>query len=153
MENWSYEEYDSEGNVILKAQRRIYVHIYYNEKRAEDEKATFIKLLASAEQNLLAGACSEEQKTLCDRYLIRKTTPIRGMKIEYNEQAIRNHVKNFGYFIILSNEIKDPSEVLSIYRNKDLIEKSFGNLKNRLSMRRTGVSSDENLEGKLFIQF
>lgn len=153
MENWPYEEYDSDGNVILKAERRIYVHIYYNGKRSEDEKATFIKLLASTEQNLLAGTCSEEQKTFCDKYLTRKTTPIRGMKIEYNEQAIRDHVKNFGYFILLSNEIKDPSEALSTYRNKDLIEKSFGNLKNRLSMRRTSVSSDENLEGKLFVQF
>ena len=29
----------------------------------------------------------------------------------------------------------------------------FGNLKERLNMRRTSVSSSENLEGKLFVQF
>lgn len=40
-----------------------------------------------------------------------------------------------------------------IYRNKDLIEKSFGNLKERLDMRRMSVASEENFEGKLFIQF
>lgn len=153
MEKWPYEEYDSDGKVILKAERRIYVHIYYNGQRAEDEKRTFVKSLADAEQNLVAGTCSEEQKAFCDKYFIRKTTPVRGMKIEYNEQAIRDHIKNFGYFVLLSNEIKYASEALSIYRNKDLIEKSFGNLKNRLNMRRTSVSSDENLEGKLFVQF
>jgi len=39
------------------------------------------------------------------------------------------------------------------YRNKDLSEKAFGNLEERLDMRRTAVFSSENLEGKLFVQF
>jgi transposase len=153
MEKWPYEEYDEKGKVILKAERRIYAHIYYNGQRAEDEKTAFIRLLADAEENMLTETCSENQKILCNKYFNIKSTPVRGMKIEYNENVIRDHVKNFGYFILLSNEIKDSSNTLAIYRNKDLIEKSFGNLKNRLNMRRTGVSSDENLEGKLFIQF
>jgi len=33
------------------------------------------------------------------------------------------------------------------------VEKAFGNLKERLNMRRTTVSSDNALEGKLFVQF
>ena len=53
----------------------------------------------------------------------------------------------------MSNGIKDPVEALKIYRNKDLIEKSFGNLKERLDMRRMSVASEENFEGKLFVQF
>ncbi len=153
MEKWIYAEYDAKGNVVSKAERRIYVHIYYNGQRAEDEKATFLKSLADAASNQNEGACSDGQKALCDKFLIRKSTPVRGVKIEYNEEAIRTHVKNFGFFMLLSNEIKDPSEALAVYRNKDLIEKSFGNLKNRLNMRRTMVTSSENLEGKLFVQF
>ena len=42
---------------------------------------------------------------------------------------------------------------MEIYRNKDLVEKAFGNLKDRLNMRRTTVSSESALEGKLFVQF
>jgi len=53
----------------------------------------------------------------------------------------------------MSNSIKDPVTALRIYRNKDLIEKSFGNLKERLDMRRMSVASEENFEGKLFVQF
>ena len=34
-----------------------------------------------------------------------------------------------------------------------MIEKAFADLKDRLNMRRTSVSSEENLEGKLFLQF
>jgi len=40
-----------------------------------------------------------------------------------------------------------------VYRLKDLTEKAFHNLKERLSLRRTSVSSEQNLEGKLFVQF
>lgn len=45
-----------------------------------------------------------------------------------------------------------PLEVLRIHPASDLIEKSFGNLKDLLDMRRMPVSSEENFEGKLFVQ-
>ncbi len=34
-----------------------------------------------------------------------------------------------------------------------MIEKAYDDLKNRLNFRRTSVSSEESLEGKLFVQF
>ena len=61
--------------------------------------------------------------------------------------------RNYGYFALLSNEIKDASEALEIYRNKDLVEKAFENLKERLNLRRVAVSSEQSLDGKLFVQF
>ena len=75
------------------------------------------------------------------------------MTVTANEEAIYAKKKDFGYFALLSNGIKDPVEAIHIYRNKDLIEKSFGNLKERLDMRRMSIASEENFEGKLFIQF
>jgi transposase len=153
MEKWPYEEYDSDGKVIHESDRRIYVHVYYNGQRAEEEKTSFIKSLADCQAAVLEGSCSDAQQQMCDKYFQIRTTPVRGAKLQYNEQAIQDHIKHFGYFALLSNEIKNPSEALYVYRNKDLIEKSFGNLKNRLNMRRPLVSSSENLEGKLFVQF
>ncbi len=47
----------------------------------------------------------------------------------------------------------DAVTALELYRNKDVVEKAFGNLKERLNMRRTLVSSEQSLDGKLFIQF
>jgi transposase len=44
-------------------------------------------------------------------------------------------------------------EALSIYRNKDLVEKAFENLKGRLNLHRLAVSSEQSLDGKLFVQF
>ena len=47
----------------------------------------------------------------------------------------------------------DFLEALTIYRNKDLVEKAFENLKERLNLRRLAVSSEQSLIGKLFVQF
>ncbi len=66
-------------------------------------------------------------------------------------EAIRKAERNYGYYVLMTNDIKDPVEALRIYRLKDLIKKSFGNLKKRLSMRRMSVASEENFEGKLFV--
>lgn len=153
MGKWPYEEYGTDGKVVHSSDRRIYIHIYYNGQRAEEEKSSFIKTLADSQAAVLEGSFTEAQQTMCGKYFYLKTTPARGTRLQHNEQAIQEHIKHFGYFALLSNEIKDPSEALYVYRNKDLIEKSFGNLKNRLNMRRPLVSSSENLEGKLFVQF
>ena len=53
----------------------------------------------------------------------------------------------------MSKGIKDPVAALEIYRLRDLIGKSCGSLKDRLSMRRRSVSSEENFEGRLFVRF
>ncbi|MFZ2258150.1 MAG: transposase, partial [Clostridiaceae bacterium] len=42
---------------------------------------------------------------------------------------------------------------LTLYRNKDLVEKAFGNIKERLNLRRLLVSSEKSLDGKLFVAF
>jgi len=82
-----------------------------------------------------------------------KSTPVRGTKVTAIEDAIVEAKRNYGYFALMSNEIKDPVEALVIYRNKDLAEKAFENLKDRLNLRRLAVSSEQSLDGKLFVQF
>ena len=59
----------------------------------------------------------------------------------------------YGYFVLLSNEVKDPIDALELYRNRDVVEKAFSDVKDRLNGRRTLVSSEQSLNGKLFVQF
>jgi transposase len=61
--------------------------------------------------------------------------------------------ENYGYFVLFSSHIETAESALAIYRNKDVVEKTFCNLKNRLDMNRTKASTEETLEGKLFVQF
>jgi len=153
MSDWQYEELSKNGEIINSSLKRLYVHVYYNGQRAEEEKQNFLKTLSDLKTSIIEDTCSTSQEDMSNKFFNFKKTPKRGITVKPKEEAISEHMKTFGYFVLLSNEIKDPTLALHIYRNKDLIEKSFGNLKNRLSMKRALVSSSESLEGKLFIQF
>ena len=152
-EKWDYTEEKTRTGEIITEQRRIYLHYYYNDQKATDDKNRFNAMLDRLENNLINGTVDPADKKLYDKYFVINETPVRGITYSFKEEAIRKTEKNYGYFVLMSNGIKDPVEALRIYRLKDLIEKSFGNLKERLSMRRMSVASEENFEGKLFVQF
>ena len=61
--------------------------------------------------------------------------------------------ERYGFFVLTSNEVKDPVVALSLYRMRDVVEKAFWNVKERLNLRRTMNSSESSLEGKLFGEF
>ena len=153
MIDWNYSKTKKRSGTLIKDTRRIYLHLYYNIQRATDDKIAFNKLLDRLEGELLSGKRNPEHEKLYAKYYEVKETPIRGVSLLPKQDAIDAAEKNYGYFSLISNGVKDPLDALQIYRSKDMIEKAFGNLKERLNMRRTSVSSEENLEGKLFIQF
>lgn len=112
-----------------------------------------VKYGKNKEEELRSGHRNPEHEKAYARYFELHETPARGLKISYKEDAIRQAERDYGYFVLMTNGIKDPVEALRTYRLRDLIEKSLGNLKERLDMRRMSVSSEENFEGKLFVQF
>ncbi|WP_028977501.1 IS1634 family transposase [Sporolactobacillus terrae] len=151
--DWDYTEVKKRSGETVKDKKRLYLHLYYNDQKATDDKTAFNKLLDSLEEELQSGRRNPDHEKLYTRYYEWKETPVRGLSLTPKTEAIAKAEKDFGYFALISNGIKDPIEAVEIYRTKDMIEKAFGNLKERLNMRRTSVSSEENLEGKLFVQF
>ena len=149
LEKWRYEFTNRKGEKSYK-NRLIYFHGYYDGVRAEDEKLEFIKNLKFAETCFKEESANETQKRLIEEYFfLDKDSKIIGE----NHQALNAKMESYGYFILLSSHESNAVSALSIYRNKDVIEKTFCNLKNRLDMKRTKVSTEESLEGKLFVQF
>jgi transposase len=153
MLDWDYSETQKLSGEVINDNRRIYLHVFYNDQRATDDKIAFNKMLDSLEYELNTGNRNPEHEKQYAKYYEIHETPVRGVTLTPKQEAISAAEKYYGYFALLSNGVKDPLEALEIYRSKDLIEKAFGNLKERLNMRRTSVSSEENLEGKLFVQF
>lgn len=153
MTEWSYIETKKRSGNTVKDTRRIYLHLYYNDAKASEDRMAFNGMLDRLEYELSSGKRNPEHERQYTKYFIIKETPVRGMMIEPKQEAMDEAEKNYGYFALLSNGIKEPLEALEIYRSKDLIEKAFGNLKERLNMRRYYVSSEESLEGKIFVQF
>ncbi len=151
--DWAYQSAPKRDGTREQDTRRMYLHLFYDDQRATDDKNDFNDLLDLLENEILTDSRKQEHEKLYDKYFVIESTPVRGVKLEPKLEAIHAAEKNYGFHALISNGIKDPLEALSIYRLKDLIEKAYGDLKERLNMRRTSVSSSENLEGKLFVEF
>ena len=150
---WNYVQDRPHKGDTIKEDRRMYLHLYYSPERAlEDEKA-FNSQLADWQEELENGQRHPDHEKQYAKYFEVKSTPVRGTKIIAKDEAMAEAKRNYGYFALMSNEIKDAVEALTIYRNKDLVEKAFDNLKERLNLRRVAVSSEQSLDGKLFVQF
>ena len=93
-------------------------------------------------------------KEMYDTFFAITNTPVRGTTIAYNSEAIGAYIKRYaGFQALLSTRFKDPCEALQVYRDKDVVEKCFDDLKNSLDMKRLRMHSIETVDGRLFVQF
>ena len=150
---WNYSQNRPYKKDTIKAKRRMYLHLYFSPERALEDETAFNNRMAQLQNELESGQRHLDHEKQYANYFEVKTTPVRGIKVVANDAAMLEAKRNYGYFVLLSNDIKDAVTALEIYRNKDLVEKAFNNLKERLNMRRLSVSSEKSLEGKLFVQF
>lgn len=135
-------------------EKRVYVHVFFNASAAVADYESFLSKMCLWEKELKSGNLIESHQKYYSKYFFVKETPKRGKQILYNQQAVDAYKKNVaGFLVLLTNDIKDPVEALKIYRNKDVVEKSFDNLKNVLDANRLRVHLEENMKGRLFIQF
>lgn len=150
---WNYiQERPYKGDVI-RDKRRIYIHYYYSIEKGADDEQAFDKRIADLHKELLDDKLVESHKKAYEQFFEIKTTPKRGRQVSYKEDAIKEARRYFGYFALITNEKMDAFTALHLYRMKDVVEKAFGNIKERLNMRRLLVSSEKGLDGKIFTEF
>jgi transposase len=150
---WHYSQERPYKGETLQEERRLYIHYYYNIEKAAEDKMAFDRRLNALKQELETDNRVTEHEKLYLKYFTCKTTPKRGTKVTAKEEVINMAKRYFGFFSLITDETMDAITALELYRNKDVVEKAFGNLKERLNMRRALVSSEKSLDGKLFVQF
>ena len=150
---WDYQQDRPYKGDTLHGKRRAYLLMFYNPEKAAKDQADMNDYLTSLYNDLMENTRKEYRQKDYDKYFEVIDTPKRGRKVKPREESMREAARNYGYFALLSNEVKDPFEALSLYRSKDIVEKGFGNLKERLNFRRMQVSSELSLNGKLFVEF
>jgi len=150
---WNYVQERPQKGDVLKEKRRLYLHIYYNKMKATEAEMALDREIYTLRTELESGNRQKENSTKYTKYFDIKTTPKRGTKATVKEDVVKHEKQYTGYFVLVSNQSLKTDVALNIYRNKDVVEKAFGNLKERLSMRRMLVSSEQSLNGKLFVQF
>jgi transposase len=150
---WDYERVRPYKKDVVKETRRAYLHLFYDPEKAASDQLAMNDRLSALHEELLNGERKSYHEKDYERYFTVRETPKRGIRVEPKEDAMAKSARDHGYYALLSNTVKDPFEALSLYRSKDIVEKGFGNLKDRLSLRRMRVSSELSLNGKLFVQF
>lgn len=150
---WHYSQERPYKGDTVEDKRRIYIHLYYNIDKATEDQKNFDRKLLNLKHELLESRRVPEHENLYKKYFEVKNTPVRGTQVTVKEDVIKKAKRYYGFFVLLTNEKMDSITALELYRNKDVVEKAFGNLKDRLNLRRTLVSSEQSLDGKLFVEF
>ena len=150
---WDYEQVRPRKGDMINEERRMYLHLYFNPDKLSDDGKAFNRKMDALKEELLSGKRDPEHEKDYRKYFIVRETPSRGISLSFKQDAIDAAHERYGFFVLLSNEVKDPVTALALYRMRDVIEKAFWNIKERLNLRRTLISSESALEGKLFVEF
>lgn len=130
------------------------MHLYYNAYARAVAVDRFCEELVGYKSELESGKLVKEHSIAYDTFFVIKTTPKRGTKVSYNNDTVDQYIKRYaGFQAIMTNSIKDPVETLQVYRDKDVVEKCFDDLKNQLDMKRLRMHSSDAVNGRLFVQF
>lgn len=133
---------------------RSYLHLFYNPVARANAVDKFNAQLINYKEELESGKPLAAHQDMYDEFFIIKHTPKRGIKVSYNNQAVSQYINRYaGFYAILSNSVKDPVKALQLYRDKDIIEKSFDDLKNHIDMKRLRMHSSTTVNGRMFVQF
>ena len=150
---WDYEQARPYKGDVVKEERRMYLHLYFNPDRFSDDRKAFNRKLDTLKNELLSGHRMPEHEKDYKKYFEIKETPKRGVSLTVKQDAVNAAHERYGFFVLISNEVKDPVTALSLYRMRDVVEKAFWNVKERLNLKRTMTSSESSLDGKLFVEF
>jgi transposase len=133
---------------------RSYRHVYYDGVKAAEDYAALMRKIKGWERELSENRVIKEHQKYYDRYFTVKETPKRGKRILVNDKAIQEYKrKTAGFFVLISNDMKEAEQALRTYRDKDHVEKGFDDLKNGLDSKRLRVHSAEAMRGRMFVQF
>jgi len=133
---------------------RMRVHVFYDPDKAAHDGRLLHEEIERMENELLEMDEPPARTLHYDRYFFINRSKEGKLAFRRNPDAIDKALAQCGFFLIAETDFKKTTaEILEIYRRRDVVEKSFDDLKNDLDMRRLYVHSDEIAEGKAFVAF
>lgn len=136
--------------------RRLYVHVYYSPDNEAKKELAFRKDLLELKAQIQGGKTEftpSAQKKI-DKYLTCSKKGRGGqLKVGFNDKAITEAKRYFGYFALVSNQTMDTFTALENYRLREKIEELFAVQKGRLDGARPRTWYPDNLRGRQFTQF
>ncbi|TDW16087.1 transposase [Breznakia blatticola] len=158
------EPYGVYGKTVKKqlyknSEDQYYVHVYYDGEKANNQRLGLLNVYQKMEKEL-------EEKT--SKTMLSKREDLKrfekGFKITYDDNGylkkytkrtdkIQKEIDAMGYFVLVTSKEMSAEEALTIYRDRDTVEKLFRSLKSNLGYDGFGVHDDVSLEAKTFVTF
>jgi transposase len=138
---------------------KAYGYILYNKKRESVELNSFFNRIIDIESNLEGKEVRGNPRDIFNQvagYFAKYfefEVKDKVIHLKRRSNAISQAVNRFGKVILLSSIKRRWDEVLSLYRQREIVEKEFDNLKNELDVMPMRVSKVSTLKGLLFIFF
>lgn len=134
---------------------KIYTHVYFNAIKAMNQREELYAHVTVLKERAETNPAIAMQKEEYTKYLlIRKSEKSpSGYTINIREDVVSKELENAGWMVIISNDIANTKDAISIYREKDVVEKGFLRLKNSLDLGRLRVHKAESMQNRVFIGF
>ena len=136
--------------------RRLYVHVYYSPDNEAKKEFAFRKDLLELKAQVEEGKneFTDAVQKKIEKYLTCSRKGRGGqLKVGFNDEAIAEAKKYFGYFALVSNQTMDTFTALENYRLREKIEELSAVQKGRLDGARPRTWYPDNLRGRQFTQF
>ena len=135
--------------------RRLYVHVFRSPDVRCKRESAFQRRLVTVKEQLDSGVELEAgARRWADKYMGVSRQGRGGVpKVTFNNDAVREARKYFGYFALVTNQPMDTFEALKNYRLRERIEEHFGMDKRYFDGRRTRLWHPDSLRGRQFVQF
>jgi transposase len=133
---------------------RFKAHIYYNPVKAAAEEEILFDEIEQYEHALSGMTEPPDRSLRYDRYFKINRKKDGGFGFIRDNEKINAIISRLGFFVIVETDFEASSlEILMTYRQRDIVEKAFDDLKNELDMKRLHCHNDETMEGKIFVAF
>ena len=145
---------------VVIAGKEYYAYVFYDDNTAKAERDAIHGNVnywldeAGKRKNF-----TEKMKEHYGKRAIKVTKTERDQKtgknyiLEIDHDMVADAIRNAGAFVVLSNRKMDISDMISIARKRDCVEKTFRTLKCHFDLKKTYTHGDRTYDGKMFVAF
>ena len=135
--------------------KTVFTHIYYNASKAHAIREDLYAKIAWLREKIDKDPESAQSDKACAKYLIVRKSEKKplGYTVNIRKDVIEKELEVAGWLVLISSTVRDAKEALSVYRDKDVVEKGFLRLKNSIDLGRLRIHSGEAMQNKLLIGF
>ncbi len=136
----------------VKSKKDIYLHFFFDDKLKEQDELFFYEKLKKIISKLQDEETldSKQEQYIKDNFIIEDKNDI--FKYRVNKNNVDDIYKFYGVSLLISDCIDSPIEAYLAFKDRDFLEKSFINFKERFALEHFSSNKEIFFNGKVFIQ-